>query len=167
MLKLTETVVHEVEVAKGSTQLGVGLKDGQSEDWPAEVVSEVVEDYCKRWSIDTIVTFDATGVSGHTNHRHTYRGVVAHRATNRQKKDNHLEYYHLHTAPLFVKYSSWLAAFFYTLFFRENTSGVMFANKDANIVWESMRAHQSQLVWFRKLYLCFSSYVYVNYYTKY
>lgn len=160
VLRMTEVIVHEVEVGKGNTKLGADIKDGQTMDWPADTVAEVVEHHRERWGVNTIVTFDSQGVSGHTNHKHTYRGVVAHRAVTKLR----IDYYHLHTAPLAVKYSSWLAALYYSVFSEPNSA--LFINKDAEIVWDSMRAHHSQLVWFRRLYLFFSSYVYVNQLTK-
>ena len=36
------------------------------------------------------------------------------------------------------------------------------APEDIEAIWFAMVAHASQLVWFRRLYLWFSRYVYVN-----
>jgi N-acetylglucosaminylphosphatidylinositol deacetylase len=127
------------------------------EDWPAGVVSDIVQHYQECWSIDTIVTFDGLGVSGHPNHKHTHRGVVHHHTSN----NTQIEYYHLDTAPLLVKYSAWLAIFYYAAN-NNRAKTQMFINKDHALVWDAMRAHYSQLVWFRRIYLWFSSYVYVN-----
>lgn len=153
--------MNEVEVSKGNIGLGTEIKDGPTNDWPAATVSKVIEHYRERWSIDSIVTFDSVGVSGHQNHKHTHRGVVAHRAEHKDRLG--LSYWYLHTAPIYVKYSSWLAVWYYSLVADNST---IFINKNEELVWASMRAHESQLVWFRRLYLLFTSYVYVNQFTK-
>jgi len=152
-----DLVVHEVEVSQGKIQIGSELKDGPEVDWPAKVVSEVVEHYRELWKIDTVVTFDSLGVSGHPNHKQTHLGVVCHARTLGKE----LSYFYLHTSPLHHKYASWLLAPYY-YYSSSPTKARLFYNANADTVWEAMRAHSSQMVWFRKFYLQFSSYVYFN-----
>jgi hypothetical protein len=43
--------------------------------WDTDLVENVIEEDVKRWKIDTFITFDDGGVSGHINHRAVAAGV--------------------------------------------------------------------------------------------
>mmetsp|Transcript_40710 Transcript_40710/g.105253 ORF Transcript_40710/g.105253 Transcript_40710/m.105253 type:complete len:163 (+) Transcript_40710:191-679(+) len=51
------------------------LQDGHFGHWCPKHISAVVQDHCKHVCADTVLTFDAGGVSGHRNHCATYDGV--------------------------------------------------------------------------------------------
>lgn len=51
------------------------LQDNPELWWDTDVVENVIEEYVKRWKIDSIITFDDGGVSGHINHRAVAAGV--------------------------------------------------------------------------------------------
>jgi N-acetylglucosaminylphosphatidylinositol deacetylase len=54
---------------------GRELQDNPDLWWDTDVVENVIEEYVKRWKIDSIITFDDGGVSGHINHRAVAAGV--------------------------------------------------------------------------------------------
>ncbi|KAG0143654.1 hypothetical protein CROQUDRAFT_96067 [Cronartium quercuum f. sp. fusiforme G11] len=45
------------------------IQDNPIEWWPVETITKVVSEHIDKWMIDSIVTFDHGGVSGHINHR--------------------------------------------------------------------------------------------------
>jgi len=155
-LHFKQLVVHEFEVSNGNSSLGREIKDGFDQDWPASTVAQIVEHYRDKWGIDTIVTFDSEGISGHPNHKQTHRGVVHH--SNTTGGELKLHYFFLHTTPWYLKYLSWIPL----CYSNADPNSLLYKNSDSNLVWEVMKIHHSQLVWFRKFYLLFSSYVYLN-----
>jgi N-acetylglucosaminylphosphatidylinositol deacetylase len=136
--------------------------------WPPEVVADSVMHHIEKWNIDTVITFDMNGmktyfiaiyfslpgVSGHPNHIATFLGVkhLARTGTGAA------EFYALDSTPLPVKYFSWLAI----PFVAQNKLRKRFILNDFPAVWAAMEAHTSQLVWFRRIYLCFTSFAFVN-----
>lgn len=44
------------------------LKDGMNEKWDLNLLANIIIDYIKVYKIDTVITFDEHGVSGHINH---------------------------------------------------------------------------------------------------
>lgn len=55
--------------------LSSSLQDGPENAWDKRLVATVITRYVKKWSIETIITFDAQGVSGHPNHIAAFEGV--------------------------------------------------------------------------------------------
>ncbi|KAK7197013.1 N-acetyl-D-acetylglucosaminylphosphatidylinositol deacetylase [Novymonas esmeraldas] len=139
------------------------LQDGMERVWSPSLIRREIEAYLQRaGNISTIVTFDKYGVSGHPNHVSVHNGV-------RELKEHmppgllHLQ---LRTRGLLLKYVGPLAILPYALWSSTNVSRTNFvAVIPPGSVWESMAAmqkHASQLVWFRYLFVVFSSYTYVN-----
>lgn len=98
-------------------------------------------------------------MSGHINHIQTYLGVLKLANTCDTTMRKNMEFYSLHSTSLPFKYMSWLAILYYRII---GGNDKVFINSDAHGVWAPMEAHYSQLVWFRKIYLSFSSFVYIN-----
>jgi N-acetylglucosaminylphosphatidylinositol deacetylase len=140
---------------------------------------------CERF---VLLTFDQHGVSGHVNHIDTFHGVcelVKQNSTisstagsNHKTKDIispvAIEAWQLESERnLFFKYVpvlSWLL-FFLALF--TTTSPVLGKREDSQLRrayrfheplmnWRAMAAHESQFVWYRRLFVIFSCYTYVN-----
>jgi len=108
-----------------------------------------------------IVTFDSYGVSGHPNHQDVHHGICKFLHANGQ---GNIEAWELASLNILRKYSgpldiwlSWLISFssskqpIYTL-----------VNSSPSRSYEAMAAHRSQWVWFRRLFIMFSSYTYIN-----
>lgn len=45
------------------------IQDDPNKWWPVAKIAKVVSEHIERWMIDSVVTFDHYGVSGHINHR--------------------------------------------------------------------------------------------------
>ncbi|EGF98104.1 uncharacterized protein MELLADRAFT_118612 [Melampsora larici-populina 98AG31] len=72
--------IRRIELKASCTELGIreercdvmdisSVQDDPVKWWPTETISKVVKDYLDKWMIDSIVTFDDQGISGHINHR--------------------------------------------------------------------------------------------------
>ncbi|KAG6888667.1 hypothetical protein C0995_006785 [Termitomyces sp. Mi166 len=155
------------------------LQDNFTARWDADTIANVLQPYVKSNNIQTILTFDARGVSGHPNHCSLPDGVA------------HLpvppKLYALVTRPLHAKYIGVLAPllakfslsqdyiriypavslhFNQLLRFAMDTSPPQAVTVsgfyDYITALQAMRAHASQLVWFRWFYVLFSRYMWVN-----
>lgn len=135
------------------------LQDGMQTHWPAAAVAQQVEQQLRKTPCDTVLTFDAYGVSGHLNHRCVHEGVRQLLAS----KGRSLGVQHgwqLVSEALLVKYSCLLAL---PLLARLRGAGQLVLRGGAlHQSLRAMAAHHSQWVWYRKLFVLFSSYTYVN-----
>ena len=123
------------------------LQDGMTTQWDPAVVSEVVQSYIDSHNISTVITFDSQGVSGHTNHRAVHAGI---KGTPKVKK------FELQSTGLFRKYLG-LADLVLSL-----SEDILFLNVSVGLAWRAMATHHSQFVWYRKLFVLFSRYGYLN-----
>jgi N-acetylglucosaminylphosphatidylinositol deacetylase len=133
------------------------LQDGPGNDWPVSASSAKISECASRVKATHILTFDAGGVSGHPNHIATYRGCVA---FTRLRPT--IQLLTLRTSPLVLKYLG-----IFALLFPPNTTQTShcvarIGNRSPGLVVQGMRAHSSQLTWFRWLFILFSHYTYFN-----
>lgn len=131
------------------------LPDDPNKSWPASAVLDYVGRAAQKWKSKTIVTFDGKGVSGHSNHCQIYHALCS--PTPELKM---LRRYALKTHYVGMKYFTILTIIITSLFERGNVlcsplSGIFLPQK-------AMFQHRSQLVWFRYIYIVFSSYMFVN-----
>ena len=160
--------VREKELESARKLLGVDssevvndskLKDGFQEVWPEETVAAYVEASVRRLDANVVLTFDERGVSGHPNHVAAYRGVRRWAADVRKTSASPSpEAWALVTVnPLrkFLNFGDVFASF-------ALESHVLVAATSAIEVRRAMSLHRSQLVWYRKLFMVFSRYAYVN-----
>lgn len=134
------------------------LKDDPNVRWREEVVSEVVLQTMHSYDIDTVLTFDRYGVSGHRNHCSVY-SALAYLVMERRLPGPDCRVYTLRTVNLLRKYSSVLdvpASFLMASVAYTASLG------EWRLLLRAMRAHSSQFVWFRKLYMLFSRYTLIN-----
>ena len=99
-----------------------------------------------------IVTFDEGGVSGHINHTAVYRGV----ARLMEKKMIDVEVFTLSSVHLIRKY---LAIADVNFVWTDEWQAFRFDFIEA---YKTLACHVTQLVWFRKFFIIFSRYTYVN-----
>ncbi|CDS13130.1 hypothetical protein LRAMOSA05313 [Lichtheimia ramosa] len=138
------------------------LQDGMLNEWPSETVSKQIEAYVSKHNIDTIITFDQYGVSGHPNHIAAYHGARQYVTENPD-----IILYKLVSIRLPRKYigvldlvlvqaEKWL--------WPTSEKAVLFVSSpdDYFVTHKAMRQHVSQLVWFRWLYVTFSRYMFIN-----
>lgn len=146
-----------------------GIVDGMKNEWNTATIGNTLLDYIKSETIEGLFTFDHHGVSGHLNHIALHKAVV-----NRPADFAGVKIYFLKSLPIFKKYFPLLefchilAKEFWTLL-REITGYVQsteevfrFYNWNLVRVWTAMSLHYSQFVWYRKLFVLFSSYGFVN-----
>lgn len=120
-----------------------------------------------------ILTFDAGGVSGHPDHTAVNSGVALFLRTRAvtnyragSSGSNPLEAYALVTTGMLRKYSGMLDMPWSLATSYAPPLGAFFSSFSAKIAWASMAAHRSQFVWYRRLFVIFSRYAYVNTFTR-
>jgi len=127
-----------------------------------------------------LYTFDEYGVSGHLNHCDTFRAVQY--LFQNQTKLNHDNTFHVSQvwtlysesnllAKYIPVYSWWLLFWSLLLGTVGDDESKRHNNNSQKMVyrlhrpwwnWSAMVAHQSQFVWYRRLFVVFSCYTYVN-----
>lgn len=142
----------------GVSKVSIGkFKDGFDQVWNHNELAKELESHFTESagsiaadSFDCIFTFDGNGVSGHPNHIDCRYGV-------RKFCHSHkIPVYELESVNLFRKYS----AFFDVV--SVASLCVFVPVKYFFRSYQAMKCHQSQLVWFRRLYILFSRYMYIN-----
>ncbi|KAI3681136.1 hypothetical protein L6452_35920 [Arctium lappa] len=137
------------------------FQDGFGKVWNSTILSNIVEKKVLDHAIDMIITFDNYGVSGHCNHRDVHRGVQRFMLDTSQRE---IEAWELVSTNIVRKYSGpidiWLS--FWSA--QRSLNGQMHCllNEHPFRSYVAMSQHLSQWVWFRKLFVSFSSYSYVN-----
>lgn len=158
------------------------LKDHPKSRWPVHQVSKEIEkaltqgiggSACGLGRI-VLLTFDEMGVSGHVNHVDTFYGVrdlIRKKPTIRcGSEEISIEAWQLETERnLFMKYVPVLEWFLLLLsLFTKRT--IVLSNDSPHVYrcqkpalnWQAMATHRSQFVWYRRLFVIFSCYTYVN-----
>lgn len=141
------------------------LKDGSTKPWPPEVVSSHVRDFVKKSGVKTLLTFDELGVSGHADHAAVNRGVsrfLQLKAAGVDDDGTALDAFALTTTGIVRKYSGLLDVPLSLATAYPQPLGASFWSFDPRKAWRAMVAHRSQFVWYRRLFVVFSRYAYVN-----
>ncbi|CAL9057994.1 unnamed protein product [Musa banksii] len=137
------------------------LQDGFKNTWDHELLARLIEDEIKVRDIDSLITFDDFGVSGHPNHRDVHHGIRMLLSANKQRK---FEAWELVSRSIFRKYTGpldvWLSIVS-SSYYRQTQIYCLLNNRPSKS-YLAMAEHQSQWVWFRKLFVLFSSYTYMN-----
>ena len=156
--------------------------------WAADVIADVLRSYVFQHEIDTILTFDHQGISSHPNHKSLPAGVK--HLIDSYDAIPPPQLFTLVSVPLLSKYNSILSPLLakldlsasrtmYYLQLALTHFPVEKSNHAADQTrfimpvfvsgvkefWQAiqaMRRHESQLVWFRYLYVLFSRYMWVN-----
>jgi N-acetylglucosaminylphosphatidylinositol deacetylase len=164
------------------------LQDNYTQVWDPEIVVQSVLPYILRYkitlvrcslfpteliydSLSQLLTFDHMGVSSHPNHYSLYyatRRLLASLAPEATP----MRAYALRTHPILVKYSGWvtLLSKLYPNPYQirdvaaSGMPALRFTSGIASYLttFRAMNQHHSQMVWFRWLYLLFSSYMWRN-----
>ncbi|KAI9488859.1 putative deacetylase LmbE-like domain-containing protein [Zychaea mexicana] len=143
------------------------LQDGMKNTWSPTLIAGIVKDYVTKHKIDTIITFDDYGVSGHPNHIAAYKGAQ-HFVNESCSNNKKVRLYRLSSILLPRKYIGIGDLVFMAveqrLFPDRGRDAVLFVSSPSSylVTHKAMRRHVSQLVWFRWLYVTFSRYMFVN-----
>mmetsp|Transcript_3735 Transcript_3735/g.23495 ORF Transcript_3735/g.23495 Transcript_3735/m.23495 type:complete len:256 (+) Transcript_3735:352-1119(+) len=131
------------------------LEDGLR-NWEPHVIVEEIATYIQHHpGITDVVTFDEHGISGHKNHRDIYRAARRLHAVRPW-----LKVWCLRTVPVVQKYLGLTGALWSALSRKKDELLFLSSNKDRAA--KCMKLHRSQYVWFRRLYVFFSSYMHAN-----
>lgn len=145
------------------------LRDGPSAIWPASRVAAIVSRELSSRGIRRVITFDDWGVSGHTNHRAVHAGVRLLISPGGPRVGGlYCCAYELHSTGFLRKH----LGLFDTLFtvacallsmlhgrMRPFGCCLTFQPQHSHV---AMREHASQYVWYRRLYLLTSRYIWLN-----
>lgn len=144
--------------------------DGFEQQWRAEDVAAAIGEAVGVVDADCVVSFDSRGVSGHPNHRALFHGLTQYANADGSRRCLALESLHPVLTP--IKYLGPLAMVFDAVLemligaVTRSPSRRLFAVPDPlNEYWivrRAMAEHASQLTWYRRLYLLFSRYMYIN-----
>lgn len=144
------------------------LSDGLITEWDADIASEYIHKYLMSTGTKTtVVTFDSYGVSGHPNHNSVYNALEMLRG---RLRDLNGRVYHLKSVSMIRKYISFfdaLANYLPRLTFGSKSTGekqitVALNFKQYRRLRKLLALHDSQMVWFRRLYSVFSRYMFIN-----
>nr|AAN60997.1 N-acetylglucosaminylphosphatidylinositol deacetylase [Trypanosoma brucei] len=139
------------------------LQDGPDNLWNTEIVQREVLSYLHSVKdIRTVITFDHRGVSSHANHVAVYEGVLL----AKKNLPPGILFLSLHTRDLLEKYVGILSTVGYTVGIHRcggrRNHVILIPPTSLFTSFSAMRKHKTQLVWFRYLFVWFSSYSYVN-----
>ncbi|KAL8042787.1 hypothetical protein ABFX02_09G075700 [Erythranthe guttata] len=137
------------------------FQDGFGKVWDSNLLASIIDKETRLHSIDLVITFDDYGISGHCNHRDVHRGV---RKLLHDSSGKHLEAWELVSTNIVRKYIGPVDIWLSILFARHQKSGESHCllNLDPRKSYSAMAQHSSQWVWYRKLFVAFSSCSYVN-----
>ncbi|KAL2633359.1 hypothetical protein R1flu_004838 [Riccia fluitans] len=143
------------------------LQDGHHQQWSQDLLVQIIAETVETQAIDCVITFDGYGVSGHPNHfalSHSLRAYL----TQRWKyatEDILIEGWELESVNILRKYSGVLEIFLSSvrwLWSRKEGDFHCFVTPNPLTSVEAMKQHKSQWLWFRRLFVIFASYTYVN-----
>ncbi|KAK4779418.1 hypothetical protein SAY86_006946 [Trapa natans] len=137
------------------------LQDGFGKVWSHSVMLKVIEEEVMSNRIDAIITFDSYGISGHCNHRDVHYAV---RKLLQDPSHRDIEAWELVSTSILRKYSGPVDIWISTLSSSKSIDGSAYCilNQQPWRSFHAMSKHSSQWVWFRKLFVSFSSYTYIN-----
>ncbi|XXQ32800.1 N-acetylglucosaminylphosphatidylinositol deacetylase [Plasmodiophora brassicae] len=130
------------------------LCDGMDQIWSESDVAKHVLSFLSGKNVTDLITFDSFGVSGHANHIAVSHGV-------RRLSSPSMRVWTLASLPLWRKYIGPINIVIE--FFRvASDSSACFITNDPLLSFSAMQLHASQLVWYRYLFVIFSSYTFSN-----
>ncbi|KAF9923407.1 hypothetical protein FBU30_006541 [Linnemannia zychae] len=170
------------------------LQDGPKNLWDPSLVGDQMNLFAKKHNIETIITFDEKGVSGHINHIALYVGLTYFIQTFKERTPVKtcyvlksvslirkyisifdLPFTMLSTEALMPQFSQLLGLSGSAALAGGSTNSVrnranirpqelLYVSSPAAVVQarKAMEKHESQMVWFRKIYVLFSRYMSVN-----
>mmetsp|Transcript_28101 Transcript_28101/g.70572 ORF Transcript_28101/g.70572 Transcript_28101/m.70572 type:complete len:167 (-) Transcript_28101:42-542(-) len=153
------------ELVRSAALLGIPLERlHQEEDpllpdnprpWPLEPIVDHLTVCVEQVKPTSIITFDPYGVSGHPNHQSV---ALAVRQWMKDSERTDIRCWELESVALWRKF---IGPFDVILSLFSSADHVFFTGNPL-LAHRTMRAHRSQYVWFRRLFVVFSRYSYLN-----
>ncbi|XP_051024366.1 N-acetylglucosaminyl-phosphatidylinositol de-N-acetylase [Acomys russatus] len=132
--------------------------DDPGVQWDTELVASILLQHIDVNGINLVVTFDAEGVSGHSNHIALYKAVRALHSEGKLPKG--CSVLTLQSVNVLRKYV-YLLDLLWSLLSPHDILFVLTSREVAQAK-KAMSCHHSQLLWFRRLYILISRYMRVN-----
>ncbi|KAG1776847.1 putative deacetylase LmbE-like domain-containing protein, partial [Suillus placidus] len=150
------------------------LQDNITQQWDAEIIAEVLRPFVIEHHITSVLTFDIKGISSHPNHLSLPLGASY--LIESLSSSSHTpvpRLFSLVTVPVLPKYTGLPSAILARIGVISQAFVVFEPTVDSLPVFISgipdylttaraILAHDSQMVWFRYLYMTFSRYMWVN-----
>ncbi|XP_046387041.1 N-acetylglucosaminyl-phosphatidylinositol de-N-acetylase [Ischnura elegans] len=133
------------------------LPDDPNVHWKETVIADLILRHVESLVIDTVITFDKLGVSRHANHSSIFYATAF--LCMEKKLPKYSRAYALDSINILRKYSSFLDA---PISYLLSSYWYIVTWKEAVVIQGAMKAHKSQYVWYRKLFVTFSRYVIIN-----
>ncbi|KAM4048365.1 N-acetylglucosaminyl-phosphatidylinositol de-N-acetylase [Anomaloglossus baeobatrachus] len=134
------------------------LPDSPTVKWDERLLSSLILNHIKEKNIDLVITFDEGGISGHYNHISLY--LVMRSLHRSGKLPDGCSVLVLASVSIFRKYIS-LLDLPLSCFCHQDVLFIS-SGRQYKQAKEAMLLHQSQLLWFRHVYLFFSRYMMIN-----
>ncbi|XP_022184545.2 N-acetylglucosaminyl-phosphatidylinositol de-N-acetylase [Nilaparvata lugens] len=133
------------------------MQDDPTVVWKKDEVAQVILEQVESLDIDTVLTFDEDGVSGHYNHISIFNAMSYMLTKNILPND--CKVFTLQSINILRKYS-----FYMDLLMTHITSNIIckVKNDELYTIKKAMEQHKTQYVWFRKIYIRFSRYSFIN-----
>ncbi|KAG1767748.1 putative deacetylase LmbE-like domain-containing protein [Suillus occidentalis] len=147
------------------------LQDNITQQWEAEVIAEVLRPVVIEHHITSVLTFDTKGISLHPNHFSLPLGAsYLIKSLSSSSHTSVPRLFSLVTVPVLSKYTGLPSAILSRLGLISQTSEPTMDSlpvfisgiPDYLTTVRAILAHDSQMVWFRYLYMTFSRYMWVN-----
>lgn len=133
------------------------LQDDPTIEWKTVTIANQLLRQVESLDVDLLITFDKDGVSGHPNHCAIYYATASLCLSG--MIPSNCKVLTLETVNLCRKY---LSIFDLPITLLLSTNWVILSWRARRAVQNAMRLHNSQMVWFRKLYIVFSRYMVIN-----
>lgn len=133
------------------------MKDDPKLQWPVPVIAKLIHHKLESLDIDTLVTFDRGGVSSHANHSAVFYAVAYMFVEKLIPK--RCTVYTLDSVNILRKYIGFLDL---PLSFVLSSKRYFLRWTESRRIVRAMKRHQSQMVWFRYLYVALSRYMVIN-----
>ena len=134
------------------------LPDNPKANWNKDLCASIIQNYINDNKIDVMITFDAYGVSSHPNHCFLYTAIKS------LQLNENIETFYLQTINVFRKYSFLFDIIPSLIEIASGSTQLTAVSSpfDYIVTYRSMLEHESQMVWFRYLYIVFSRYMFIN-----
>lgn len=165
-------LVNVIEAFGSSLTLNVindnKLPDSMSTSWDIDYVNHYILKHIRQHTrpVETIITFDSFGVSGHPNHRSIYLAIWQLRKELQELKINLLV---LKSVSIWRKYTFFLDSIFTVISnylknvgMQQQAVTLSISLSEYTSLRRILQLHRTQMVWFRQLYMIFSRYMFIN-----
>ena len=164
-------LVRKDELKQSWSNLGIksfyiidvkNFPDSMTKSWDIRQVAYAIQSSMEKFpKIDFLLTFDRYGVSRHINHTHVSLGWE--KFMDKVNTDQDLKLYKLMTHSILRKFIGIYDVFFINRRSLLDKEAILWTDFNIRDTYKGLAIHKSQFVWYRKLFIIFSSYAYLNY----